>query len=100
MQWYHYILLALKFIFITEFSLIIYNKSYVPQHLYLITEILFKVLLSIYIEFLVFLTLGKYVEIGDKLCITFASGLLAYDAIFNDLPKLLALYGVAFSPIT
>jgi hypothetical protein len=100
MRWYHYILLGLKFIFLTEFALIMYNKSYVPRELYIGTEVSFKLLLALYIQWIVFFTLGKYVEVEDKICITFASGLLAYDAVFNDLPKLLALYGIDFSPLT
>ena len=100
MRWYHYILLALKLAFLTQFFVIIYNKNYVPRELYLSTEIAFKLLLALYIQLLVFFTLGEYVDAGDKVCITFASGLLAYDAVFNDLPKLLALYRIPFSPLT
>ena len=100
MRWYHYILLFLKVLFIAQFGLIIYNKNYVRQEIYLVTEILFKLLLALYIEFLVIFTLANDVNVEDKLCITFASGLLGYDAIVNDLPKLLKLYGIPFSPFT
>ena len=100
MRWYHYILFALKILFLAQFGLIIYNKNYVPREIYLGTEILFKLLLALYIEFLVVFTLANDVMVEDKVCITFASGLLAYDAVFNDLPKLLTLYGVSFSPLT
>lgn len=45
-------------------------------------------------EYFTFFIIHNSIKIEDKLFISFGSGLLAYDAIFNDLPDLLELYGV------
>ena len=94
MRWYHYILLLLKTIFIIEFLLILYNKNLVSQKVYITTEILFKLLLSIYIQYIVFSVVFNNISTEDKVFISFASGLMMYDALFNDLPVLLELYGI------
>jgi len=94
MKWYHYILLALKLLFLIEFGVILYDKKAVNPKLYLITEILFKLLLSLYMTYLTLLVIGKEMELEDKIFISFGAGLLGYDAIFNDFPHLLELYGI------
>jgi len=94
MEWYHYVLLVLKVVFLLEFFLILYDKKFVSQKIYISSEILFKLLLSIYIEYVVLYVAYKHISIEDQLFISFGSGLLMYDAIFNDLPKLLELYGI------
>ena len=94
MRWYHYILLLLKIIFLVEFLLILYNKNLVSQKVYITTEILFKLLLSIYIQYIVFSVVFNNISTEDKIFISFASGLMMYDALFNDLPVLLELYGI------
>jgi hypothetical protein len=94
MRWYHYLLLALKIIFLVEFTIILYDKDLVSQRLYVGTEILFKLLLSIYIQYVVVFVVYKNMSIEDQMFISFGSGLLMYDAIFNDIPHLLEMYGV------
>jgi hypothetical protein len=94
MQWYHYILIFLKVVFLVQFTFIIYDKELVSQKLYATSEILFKLLLSIYIQYVVLFVVYKNMSIEDKVFISFGSGLLMYDAIFNDLPRLLDLYGI------
>ena len=94
MEWYHYVLLCLKIVFLIEFSLVVYNKELVHPIVYITTEILFKLLLSLYMQCIVFFITGKSISFEDKVIISFGGGLLGYDAIVNDLPDLLDLYGV------
>ena len=94
MEWYHYVLLCLKIVFLIEFSLVVYNKELVHPIVYITTEILFKLLLSLYMQYIVFFITGKSISFVDKVIISFGGGLLGYDAIVNDLPDLLDLYGV------
>ena len=94
MRWYHYILILIKLIFLIEFCIILYDKDFVSQRVYVGTEILFKILLSIYIQYVVIFVVYKNMSLEDQIFISFGSGLLMYDAIFNDVPRLLELYGI------
>ena len=94
MQWYHYVLIALKVIFVAEFILVLVNKDWVDPKIYITSEILFKLLLSIYIQYVIIFVVYKNVSAEDKLFISFGAGLLMYDAVFNDRPVLLELYGI------
>jgi hypothetical protein len=94
MQWYHYVIIILKLVFLIQFGIILYDKRIIDPRVYLITEILFKLTLSLYMQYLIFCIIDKSIKVEDKLFISFGSGLLAYDAMFNDTPDLLELYGV------
>ena len=94
MRWYHYVLLLLKLIFLVEFTIILYDKDLVSQRVYVGTEMVFKFLLSVYIQYVVIFVVYKNMSIEDQMFISFGSGLLMYDAVFNDLPDLLALHGI------
>jgi len=94
MQWYHYILIALKISFLLQFILILWNKEWVSQKMYITSEILFKLLLSMYIQYIMIFIVYKNISLEDKLFISFGAGLLMYDAVFNDLPILLDMYGI------
>ena len=93
MEWYHYLLLFLKIVFLVEFSLVLYDKTLVHPIVYITTEILFKLLLSFYMQYILFFT-GRSIPFEDKVIVSFGGGLLGYDAIVNDLPDLLELYGI------
>lgn len=70
------------------------NKEWVHPKIYITSEILFKLLLSIYIQYVIVFVVYKNVSAEDRLFISFGAGLLMYDAFFNDLPELLELYGI------
>ena len=80
--------------FVIQFFLVMVNKQWIDEKTYLTTEIVFKVLLSLYIEYILFIGKACRVTFEDHVIIGFGAGLLAYDAVFNDLPQLLALYNV------
>jgi hypothetical protein len=94
MKWYHLILIVLKAAFVIQFIIILSGKGSVNTKVYLATEILFKIFLSIYIEYFLLFSKIEGLLIEDKIIIGFGAGLLFYDAIVNDLPKLLKLYNV------
>ena len=94
MNWYHYILFFLKILFVVEFCVVLYDKDLVSEKLYITTEILFKLLLSFYIQYIVIFVVYKNMSFEDKAFISFGAGLLMYDAVVNDLPYLLSMYGI------
>jgi hypothetical protein len=77
-----------------QFAILLTGKYQYDKKIYLITEISFKLVLGLYIEYMLFSTL-KGVEFEDKIIIGFASGLLLYDALFNDLIHLLETYKIS-----
>jgi hypothetical protein len=89
MKWSHLILFVLKVFFLLQFILIILGKYTLDKRVYLATEIIFKLFLAIYIQQLLVFSLIKDISVEDKVIIGFASGLLIYDAIFNDTRDLL-----------
>lgn len=93
MNWAHIVLFGLKIAFLIEFAILLSGRNF-DKKIYLITEIVFKICLSLYIEY--FLIFGgiKGISMEDKLVIGFGSGLLLYDALYNDLSKLLELYNL------
>lgn len=77
-----------------EFFLIMYDKKLVSPKVYTTSEILFKLLLSIYIQYIMIFVVYKNISFEDSMFISFGGGLLMYDAVFNDLPELLEMYGI------
>jgi len=94
MKLYHIYFLILKFAIILQFILIIINKRSIDSKLYILTEIIFKSSLSIFMEFYLFFNILKEIEFEDKIIISFAGGLLFYDAWVNDFPRLLKEYNI------
>lgn len=74
--------------------LVMYDKKLVSPKVYTTTEILFKLILSIYIQYIMIFVVYKNVGLQDSIFISFGGGLLMYDAIFNDIPDLLEMYGL------
>jgi hypothetical protein len=95
MNAFHLILLILKLIFVVQFFLVMVNKSWIDNRVYITTEFTFKILLSLYIEYILFVGNACRVSFEDHLILGFGAGLLTYDAIFNDLPDLLEIYNVS-----
>jgi len=90
----HLLLFLLKLAFLIQFAILLAGKYQSDKKIYLITEIAFKVVLALYIEYILFSNL-KGVDFEDKIIIGFASGLLLYDALFNDLIHLLHTYEIS-----
>jgi hypothetical protein len=94
MKKYHILFLVLKVALLIQFMMVFANKLRVDSTVYILTEILFKTSLGIFIEFFMFHTKIEGILFEDKLIISFAGALLLYDAWFNDIPVLLEKYGI------
>ena len=81
--------MLLKFFTAAQFLLILFNKEKVDSTVYLITEIVFKLSLGIFIEYILFHNDVIGMELEDKIILSFAGGLLIYDAYVNNLTDLL-----------
>jgi len=92
MKKYHYFFLALKILLLVQFTLIFFKKQSIDDNTYIITEVVFKTALGIFIEYLMFHKPAEGLEFEDRVILSFAGGLLIYDAWFNDFPILLAKY--------
>jgi hypothetical protein len=57
----------------------------------MLTEIVFKTAIAIFLEFFLLYRVIDGIDIEDKIIVSFAGGLLLYDAWINDFPKLLQL---------
>jgi hypothetical protein len=89
---YHYVFLVLKVIILVQFALIFFNKESIDADIYIVTEVVFKTALGIFIEILMFHRPIEGLAFEDRVVLSFAGGLLMYDAWFNDFPQLLAKY--------
>ena len=86
----------MKLIIITQFILIIGNKQSIDSRVYILTEIVFKTSLFIFIQWFLIFNVGRDLEIEDRVIFSFAGGLLLYDAWFNDMRRLLQVLDIKF----
>jgi hypothetical protein len=86
----------MKLVIITQFILIIGNKQSIDSRVYILTEIVFKTSLFIFIQWFMIFNVGRDLEIEDRVIFSFAGGLLLYDAWFNDLRRLLEVLDIKF----
>jgi hypothetical protein len=82
----------MKVIIVTQFILIILNKQTFDSKAYVITEIVFKTSLAIFLEFISFYNDVKGIVLEDRIIISFAGGILLVDAWINDLPLLINIF--------
>jgi len=90
----HVFFLVLKIMILVQFLLVLIKKQSITDKTYLFTQVIFKVFLSLYIEYIFFTSNISGIIWEDKIVISFAAGLLLYDAIVVDLFGLLEEYGV------
>lgn len=93
-------IIFLKLTLSAQLFLIFIKKHSETSIIFLVTNMLFKMSLGIFL--MSFFVLNKITEIdnSDKLVIVFAGVILIYDSIFIDLPKALKVYEINFSPYT
>ena len=96
MKGYHIFFFLMKVIIITQFILIIGNKQSIDSRVYILTEIVFKTSLFIFIQWFMIFNVGRDLEIEDRIIFSFAGGLLLYDAWFNDMRRLLEVLDIKF----
>ena len=88
MKKYHIPFLLLKIAILIQYGLILLNKQTMNSRIYILTEILFKTALFLFIEIFMFHIVTDCLSFEDRIIISFAGGLLFFDAWFNDFPKL------------
>jgi hypothetical protein len=69
--------------------LILTNKETTDSRVYIITEMVFKIALFLFIEYFLFHFNIEGLAFEDKMIISFAGGLLFYDAWMHDFPQLI-----------
>ena len=89
MKHYHIFFLVLKIAIMIQFLFIFMNKQTTNSRTYILTEIIFKTALGLFIEIFLFHRIIDGLLFEDKIIFSFAGGLLMYDAWMNDFPKLL-----------
>ena len=102
MKSYHIFFIVLKVAIMAQFALIILNKHSVGSKVYILTNIIFKLSLGIFVQVYMFNDAVSGIPIEDKMVISFAGGLLIFDAVSNDVPELLKAYNIDIynNPIT
>jgi hypothetical protein len=91
---YQWFFLGLKAALLIQFILVIVKKHSIDSKIYIFTEVLFKTSLAIWIEWFVFHHIVDELVFEDKLILSFAGGLLLYDAWVNDFPRFLAAFNI------
>jgi hypothetical protein len=81
--------LILKAAIMIQFVLILTNKQTTDSRVYIITEIVFKTSLFLFMEYFLFHFNIEGLAFEDKMIISFAGGLLFYDAWIHDFPQLI-----------
>ena len=79
---------TMKIVLLIQFVLILFKKQTKNSKIYILTEIIFKTTLFLFIEWFTFHN-NFGIDFDDKLIISFGGGLLFYDACFNDAPRLI-----------
>jgi hypothetical protein len=92
-------MILLKIVVSVQFMLILLKKQSITSIEFLISEMVFKISLGIFL--MVFFWLNKISEIrgSDKVIIGFAGVVLIYDAVHINLPHVLEFYGIHFKPL-
>ena len=88
MKAYVIFFLTMKVALLIQFILILFRRQTRNSIVYILTEIIFKTALFLFIEWFTFHN-DFGINLEDKLIISFGGGILFYDACFNDLPHLI-----------
>ena len=102
MKAYHIFFIVLRVAIMAQFALVILNRHSVGSKIYILTNIIFKLSLGIFVQIYMFNDAVSGIPIEDKMVISFAGGLLIFDAVSNDVPELLKAYNIDIynNPIT
>lgn len=95
MKAYHIFFLMLKIAIVIQFFLVLANRESVDSTVYLVTEIIFKTTIGIFIDICLFHRQIDGLLLEDKIIISFGGALLIFDAWFNDVPMLLQKYNIS-----
>jgi len=85
---------------IIQVGLILGNKETEDHTIYLVTDLLFKTSLGIFLILYFYIHGAPKVSGIDELFIGFGGFLLIFDAWYDVFPKILKKYGIYFNPYT
>jgi hypothetical protein len=100
MNLFHIYLIFFKLAFIVQFVFIITKKQDNHGIVFILSNMIFKISIGLFIMIYFLLHDIKEMYYYDKMIIGFAGTILIYDAFYIDLPKALAIYKINFSPYT
>ena len=92
--------LILKSTLLIQFFLIIIGKENFNSSVYILTVIIFKTCIGVFLNVFIFTYEIKGLLFEDKVLMSFAGGLLLYDAWINDFPTLLKNYNISVPFLT
>ena len=92
-------MIILKIVVSVQFMLILLKKQSITSIEFLISEMVFKISLGLFL--IAFFWFNKISEIrgSDKIIIGFAGVVLIYDAVYINLPHVLKFYNIDFEPL-
>jgi hypothetical protein len=100
MKFYQLWLIILKLAMAIQVGLILGNKQTEDHVVYLLTDLLFKTSLGIFLIFYFYINGAPKISGLDELFIGFGGALLIFDAWYDVFPKILEKYGIYFNPYT
>ena len=100
MKAYKIWLIFLKVAMIVQVTLIVAKLETEEHMAYLITDILFKTSLGIFLIMYFYINGSPIFDGWDEIFISFGGGLLVFDAWYNTFPKILRQYGYYLNPYT
>jgi hypothetical protein len=100
MKSYHLFLLLLKLAMVIQVTLILFKVQSENSITYLISELLFKVFLGLFLIMYFFIAGSPNFDFWDEVFISFGGGLLIFDAFYSVLPKILLRFNIVFNPYT
>lgn len=92
MKYYYLFFLFLKLLITFQFILMLLNRQLIGPKAHMITEIVFKTCLGIFIEYMVLFRNISGLDWEDRMIFSFAGWLLIADAYINDLPDVIAMF--------
>ena len=92
MQLYHIFFFILRIAVMVQFLFVFLGHIKMKSKEYLITEIVFKTSLGLFIGYLIFWHQVKCLAFEDRVVLSFAGWLLLADAYLKDLPAVLELF--------
>ena len=96
----HIYLIFFNLFLFVQFILIINKKQDEEGILFIISNVIFKVSIGLFIIFFFLFHEVSEIDKINKIIIGFAGVILLYDAIYIDLPRALKIYNINFSPYT
>lgn len=96
----HIYLIFFKLFLFVQFIMIINKKQDEEGILFIMSNVIFKVSIGLFIIFFFLFHEVSEIDKVNKIIIGFAGVILLYDAIYIDLPRALKIYNINFSPYT